>query len=416
MPSTSFPSCPSDPAGAFVLGAARALAARGYAIEVIAPEPDRAPAWDAPAPGVRVRWVPYLRPRALQRTFHRAGAPENFARDPLAWLGAAPAMAALAHAIAENAPRWDAIVSHWGVPCGALASRIADGRPHLAFFHGSDVHALARLRAVGARLARGIARGASTLAFPSDDLRDRFLALAPELANRCAVLPMGVDPAPTIDRDAARRALGLVRPTLLAMGRLVPIKGIDRAIDAVAGRADVELVIAGEGPERRALEERARARRARVRFVGVIRGDEKARWLVAADALIVPSRVLPSGRADAAPVAAREALAAGLPVIASALPGLREIVGEAGILCADQNALNAAIDRLATLREALGPHARARGARWVWTSIATEIEAYLVASAHRAVASSPAVRARRAPARAITAGPAAPPRAERTRT
>src|SRR5712671_261102 len=66
MLTTSFPRFEHDSAGTFVLGMARALAARGHEVEVLAPEPREAapvPSW----PGVWVEYVPYLRPRALQR-------------------------------------------------------------------------------------------------------------------------------------------------------------------------------------------------------------------------------------------------------------------------------------------------------------------------------------------------------------
>ena len=179
MPTTSFPKHPADPSGAFVLGMARALAARGHDVEVLAPAPAGGAApWTAPAPGVRVTWVRYAWPRGLQRTFHGAGAPETLARDPLAWPGTALYPGALAHAVHSRGRRWDALVSHWGVPCGIVGSALAQGRPHVAFFHSGDVHVLSRLpRPLGARLARVIARGATTLAFVSEVLRQAFFGL-----------------------------------------------------------------------------------------------------------------------------------------------------------------------------------------------------------------------------------------------
>ncbi|MDQ3033356.1 MAG: glycosyltransferase, partial [Myxococcota bacterium] len=154
MPTTSFPRYVGDVSGCFVLGMARALAARGHRIEVIAPEPDRdlegRPPWTQPSPGVSVRWVPYARPRALQRTFHRDGAPDNLARDPLAWIGALSWPFALARAIDEGAARWDVIASHWGVPSGLIAAARRGRCGHVAFFHSADVAALARVPRVGA--------------------------------------------------------------------------------------------------------------------------------------------------------------------------------------------------------------------------------------------------------------------------
>src|SRR5687768_12606658 len=92
---TSFPRFEGGIAGQFVLGFARALAARGHELSVLAPEPHERltlPTW----PGVRLRWLGYLRPRTLQRTFYGAGVPDNLRRDPRAWLGLLPFSAALA--------------------------------------------------------------------------------------------------------------------------------------------------------------------------------------------------------------------------------------------------------------------------------------------------------------------------------
>ena len=86
---TSFPRVEGDAAGSFVLGFARALAARGHALSVLAPEPPERmpkPQFD----DIDLTWLPYLLPRAWQRTFYGAGVPDNLRRDPRAWLGPLP--------------------------------------------------------------------------------------------------------------------------------------------------------------------------------------------------------------------------------------------------------------------------------------------------------------------------------------
>jgi hypothetical protein len=71
---TSYPRSQGDVAGSFVQGFARALADQGHAVEVLSPEPAESGALARSfTPGVSVTWVPYLRPRSLQRTFHGAG-------------------------------------------------------------------------------------------------------------------------------------------------------------------------------------------------------------------------------------------------------------------------------------------------------------------------------------------------------
>ncbi|MDD9935746.1 MAG: glycosyltransferase family 4 protein [Myxococcales bacterium] len=328
---TSFPRYDDDVAGCFVLRHARELAARGHEVEVLAPEPPRG----APPPthaGVRVTWVPYLRPRALQRTFYGAGAPDNLRADALAWLGPLPFAANLLATARGRGAAWDALVSHWALPCALTAGLVRGDRPHTAVLHSADIHLLSRLPG-GARLARAVARGASELRFVSEHGRRTFMGLLPPGARQataaCArVEPMPIDAPrpPQGSRHELRRSLGLTRFTLLFLGRLVPIKGLAEAIGALHDRADLELLVAGDGPERPHLERLARGVPLHVRFLGTVVGSRKEALLHAADALLMPSRPEPDGRTEGAPLVVREAVARGLPVIAARTGGIPELL------------------------------------------------------------------------------------------
>ncbi len=108
--------------------------------------------------------------------------------------------------------------------------------------------------------------------------------------------------------------------SLLGIGRHVPVKQFEVAIDAVAlantraGRVVAELVLVGDGPERARLEAHSRsvASSASVHFTGWLDGEEILKRLRASDALVLPSRF------DAFGVAVLEAMAAGRAVLASA--------------------------------------------------------------------------------------------------
>jgi teichuronic acid biosynthesis glycosyltransferase TuaC len=91
-------------------------------------------------------------------------------------------------------------------------------------------------------------------------------------SDRVEVLRNGVDLSifcPT-DRTLARQGLALTRPTLLSVGHLIERKGHDRVIEAMRQLPDFDLVIVGEGPERKALGHLARRVGVadRVRFLG----------------------------------------------------------------------------------------------------------------------------------------------------
>lgn len=150
-------------------------------------------------------------------------------------------------------------------------------------------------------------------------------------------------------------------PLALALGRLHRNKGFDVLLEALARAAHVHLWLAGDGPERVALERRARqvGVESRVRFLGW--RDDVPSLLAACDFLVVPSRQEPLGNTIV------EAWAASRPVIASETAGPKELIAadETGLLVPadDPRALALALDRLADdaalrRRLAVAGHAR----------------------------------------------------------
>jgi len=383
---TSYPRFPGDLAGGFVAEHAAFLVRAGYEVDVIAAAssvPDSAgPVSSAPvaaggggrgfavspvpaatgadASAARVRELRVDRVRAWPGLFDGAGAPEELAAGGGAWWSAAAFSLALAARVARGAARWDAVIAHWLVPSGLAALIAAPHLPLLAIAHSGDVHLLRRIGAIGGFGALFRRRGDARLSFVSDELRRLFLARAPGCAALSQVCPMGVDLARLRDarlrRDRADgdrprddRASG--DPTVLFLGRLVPIKGADVLIAAAARwRSGARLVVAGAGPEEGALRRlAATAPSGRVRFAGPVFGAERDRALAGADLVAVPSLRAPDGRSEGLPVVALEAMAAGAALIASAVGGLTELPGEAitRVTPGDPDDLAAAVDRLA---------------------------------------------------------------------
>ncbi len=140
-------------------------------------------------------------------------------------------------------------------------------------------------------------------------------------------VPLGVDLAtfaPARRDDGWRHTLsGDADALIVHCGRLSPEKHVERSVDTVAELTEaghrVRLVVAGDGPRRRALERRARG--LPVTFLGFLSGrDEVARLLASADVSLAP------GPHETFGLAALEALASGTPVVVSASSALREIV------------------------------------------------------------------------------------------
>jgi glycosyltransferase involved in cell wall biosynthesis len=241
---------------------------------------------------------------------------------------------------------WDAVESHWLLPCGLLACAALPRLPHRAHVHGGDLFLLARLT-WGDSLGRVLCRSRPTLVFASASLRDRFSVLIgapPETFGA----ESRIEPAPFDSQVFYRRsdderrhlqlALGLQRPTVLAAGRLVPIKGFDNLVAALGQMPPASrpaLVIAGEGPEKARLARLARTAGVQVHLVGFLGQRALAEHMAAADLFVHPCRTLANGRSEGMPLVVREALACDLPVIASASGGLSELRGAQGLTLVD---------------------------------------------------------------------------------
>jgi glycosyltransferase involved in cell wall biosynthesis len=325
---TSYPRFAGDAAGSFVETRVRELLAAGHEVEVLAAGDDGAGSTGAPR--LRVVRVPCAIAGAPP-LFYGAGAPETIESDgTAALLTGARFFAGLVAAARSRVQRWHRLESHWLVPSGLAAAEVANGRPHRAHAHSGDVALLERMPG-GASIGRLIGRRGAELIFASADLRRRFARLVGDAAvARAAVVPAppALAAMSSGDRARARDDLALGGRIVLGVGRLVPIKGYDVLVRAVARlpvAARPTVVLLGEGPERAALVRQAAAAGVDLRLVGSVPHPQVARYLAVADLFVHPCRTLGNGRTEGQPVAVAEALAAGLPVIASASGGLPEM-------------------------------------------------------------------------------------------
>ena len=201
------------------------------------------------------------------------------------------------------------------------------------------------------RRARDVAvRGAAHVVCPSAWLRERAIGWGVD-PSRVTVLP---NPYP-LDRDVDEKELVAlshkVRPAggnghvLAFAGRLTAQKSLEVALDAVAAVEGVELVVAGDGPERERLERHAASRGlgARVRFLGAAPRADVLALFRSADATVLSSAW------ENFPHGVVESLAVGTPVLATRAGGVAEVVedGRNGLLVepGDADALAAAIRR-----------------------------------------------------------------------
>ena len=254
--------------------------------------------------------------------------------------------------------------------------------------YGGTLDEFQRVGGARARLLRitraAALRRASHVFCPSAYLRDIALGwgLGPE---HVSVLPNPAPPVPAMPaRDELRRELQLEGHVLAFAGRLGPQKALGVALEAVAAVPEVALVVAGDGPDRAALEARASelGLEGRARFLGSLSREQVLRLFRASDASVLPSAW------ENFPHTVVEALAVGCPVIATSVGGVPEVVrdGENGLLVPphDAAALGAAIRQFFEddeLRAQLAEAASASVAGYTEEAAFTRIEEELARAA-----------------------------------
>jgi glycosyltransferase involved in cell wall biosynthesis len=172
---------------------------------------------------------------------------------------------------------------------------------------------------------RRLAEQADAVVVPSHFAGERLRAL------RAPLDPARVHVVPHVVRAFAEGSRAAAGEHVLVAARLAPEKGVELAVQACA-RAGLELVVAGDGPQAGALRAAGGAR-----FVGRVSADELADLRARAALAIVPSRA-----AETFGLAAAEAMADGVPVVATAVGALPELVGPNGVVApGDADALAA---------------------------------------------------------------------------
>ncbi|MBX7191793.1 MAG: glycosyltransferase family 4 protein [Sandaracinaceae bacterium] len=369
---TSYPRFEGDPAGSFVRALGRALVARGHTCEVLAPDDDAATALGDE--GIEIERVT-SRLRAAPPAFYGAGVPDNLRRDPRALASALAFVPRLTLAARARAKRWDAAMSHWAIPSSVALGASFGATRHVAVWHSADVWLARRLVGRGAwPLLRG---AAAEHVFVAAHLRAR---LGADADRRAHVIPMGIELPRSLTRVARDPSRAL---RALVLGRLVPIKRVELAIEA-CDRAGVSLVVAGDGPERARLEALARRATVPVRFVGVVDEAARERLLAESDVLLATSAHSPHGATEGYPVAPREALAHGVVVLATDDPVHTELARRVGapVCLAPEPELARALAQLAGDPRRLSRlSAEACGAvrADAWPNVARAFEALLVA-------------------------------------
>jgi teichuronic acid biosynthesis glycosyltransferase TuaC len=249
---------------------------------------------------------------------------------------------------------FDVIDGHYVYPDGTAAARL--GReldiPVVLSARGTDLNLYSRLPGI-VDLIRSNLNSSRHLICVCEGLRQEALKLGVP-GEKVSVIGNGVD-ADRFRRGDRRKAresldLPLDATIILSVGHLIERKGFHLIIDACSrlGRKNVLLVIVGDGPERGPLERLVANLHLgdQVRFAGAVENDDLPTWYQSADVF-----ALASSR-EGWPNVLCEAQACGLPVVATKVWGIPEIIHceELGVLVEERNAegLRAGLERALT--------------------------------------------------------------------
>ncbi len=241
------------------------------------------------------------------------------------------------------------------LPLGAIGPRLRSA-PYVVVAHGAEITvpgAVPIVRRLGRRVLRGAAAVVAAGGYPARQ--------ATRVAGRDVpgvVVPPGVDserfhPLAAGARRESRIAFGLDpdRPVVLGLSRLVPRKGFDVVIDAIAGMPDVQFLLAGAGRDLHRLQRRAIRSGADVTFLGRVPDDDLPRLYGGADVFAMSCRERWAGlEAEGFGIVFLEAAACAVPAVAGHSGGADEAVvdGETGYVVAprDVTTVRSALDAL----------------------------------------------------------------------
>lgn len=236
--------------------------------------------------------------------------------------------AALWWNIFKRRKQFDVVHAHWLIPQGIVQSFFK--MPYLVTGHGGDVTSLNQ--GVLKALKRRCLQRAGAVTTVSQQLKQVIEEICPGKAVE--IVPMGCDTREFSPSHRKENFFGQNgKPVVLFVGRLAEKKGVTYLIEAMK-QVDAMLVIVGDGPLREQLEEQAKPLGDKVQFLGAKTHDQLAEIYASADVFAAPSVQAKDGDVEGFGLVFLEAMASGLPVVASRSGGIPYLVhdGENGLL------------------------------------------------------------------------------------
>lgn len=235
--------------------------------------------------------------------------------------------------LAKLLPDYDLVHAHWLIPQGIVQSFF--NKPYIVTGHGGDVTSLNK--GILRKLKIRCLKKAAQVTVVSEHLKKKVQELTQEVMPK--VISMGVDGdkfgkqyyVPNYFEQENRKVV-------LFVGRLVEIKGVKYLIEAMRN-IDAMLVIIGDGPLKGDLERQAADMKGKIAFWGAQTHEELKKIYASADIFVAPSVTVGDGAKEGFGLVMLEAMASGLPVVASDSGGIKQLVrnGVNGLLCEEKN-------------------------------------------------------------------------------
>ncbi len=238
-------------------------------------------------------------------------------------------------------PQFDLVHAHWIIPQGIVQSYFK--KPYIVTGHGGDVTSLNKglLRKLKVRCLKH----AGYITVVSQHLKSEVLKLYD--TKNIDIISMGCKTENFGKQYAVTNYFQQnEKKVVLFVGRLAEKKGVTYLIDAMKN-IDAKLVIVGDGPLRESLELQAKEQGNKIIFLGAKTHEELKTIYASADIFVAPSVTAKDGDKEGIPTAIMEAMASGLPIVASNSGGICEIIEDEknGYLVEEKN-VEQLIDRI----------------------------------------------------------------------
>jgi len=294
--------------------------------------------------------------------FYRHEIPYPFKTRPLAQvhglelINVLPLLISMAREIRRVKRKYNIDLLHafWTIPCGFASSFCCGDIPLLTTLEGSDIKVFGRELISKPPIKRALKQSRKIIALSNELKREAIELGARE--DKIHVIPDGVDTSKFKpgDKHVLRAELHLPEGFLvLFVGYLYKLKRVDRLIKASANLSkdfEFHVVIAGDGPERQNLERLAESLGLKtILFKGSVAHEDMPSYMAASDVLVLPSET------EGLPTCVQEAMACGIPVVASNVGGLPDLITNeiTGYLANDEIELEGHLRRIMSSPESV---------------------------------------------------------------